>query len=422
MLPSLLFLSKRCASSTAAAAPQLTREFIHEALYSKESGYFTSLDVIHHFESPIDFPSLLGEADYRAALADKFDKGSGKWMTPSEIFGAPFSAAVATYVTKEFTRLDQRQRKASRSQRESKNERELVIYELGAGSGTQALNFLNHLKEYSPDLYKHTLYHTVEISPRLAKQQLKRVGPHHSNFKVINQDILSWSTHQKTERRPCFVLAFELLDNLPQDKISWWEEEGGDKGNESKHHLCEAVIVAAKEPKRGDFSASSGSLVASLASGTPLAREHSATFVPTGQLQLVEVLKNSFPAHRAMMFDFDSLPPPAPLHPSDPLDPSLAVDLPLPAALEPLTSSRDRHAHLAKDLPSYLVQPGTADIFFPIDFINLQALYNGICRSEPHASKAKLLKQGAFMSMHAPLMQTKTRTGYNPLVEDFENT
>jgi hypothetical protein len=51
------------------------------------------------------------------------------------------------------------------------------------------------------------------------EQKLTRAYPHlmkNKQIKIINQDI---SDFKMTE--PCFTLFFEVLDNLPHDKILW---------------------------------------------------------------------------------------------------------------------------------------------------------------------------------------------------------
>lgn len=109
------------------------------------------------------------------------------------------------------------------------------------------------------------------------------------------------------------------------------------------------------------------------------------------------------------------------------------------------------------DHASYLVPRGTADIFFPTDFGLLSRLYRdtmaqqgsastggGSCGSgaaspaavaaagaaaaaEPGggavAVTAEHLASGAFMAAHAPHPgATATRSGYNPLLDDYSNT
>lgn len=52
---------------------------------------------------------------------------------------------------------------------------ELVLYEVGGGTGTNALHVLNWLCREDPELYDRTEYTIVEISERLAERQREKV-------------------------------------------------------------------------------------------------------------------------------------------------------------------------------------------------------------------------------------------------------
>lgn len=45
-----------------------------------------------------------------------------------------------------------------------------------------------------------------------------------------------------------------------------------------------------------------------------------------------------------------------------------------------------------------------------------------ICLAGTRQVKAAHMKTAAFMSTHADLRSTRTRSGFNPLVHDYENT
>lgn len=85
---------------------------------------------------------------------------------------------------------------------------DLVIYEIGAGNGTLALNILDFLKANYPEVYDRTQYHIVEISTRLAERQRSLLLPRHSMVKVTNEDIFTWD---KQVYMPCYFLAVEVV-------------------------------------------------------------------------------------------------------------------------------------------------------------------------------------------------------------------
>jgi SAM-dependent MidA family methyltransferase len=85
---------------------------------------------------------------------------------------------------------------------------DLVIYELGAGNGTLALNILDFLKQHYPEVYERTRYHIIEISSRLAERQRKILTPRHSMVTITNKDIFTWN---QLVSGPCYFLAVEVV-------------------------------------------------------------------------------------------------------------------------------------------------------------------------------------------------------------------
>ena len=54
---------------------------------------------------------------------------------------------------------------------------DLVIYEIGAGNGTQAIDILDFIRSAYPEVYKRTHYNIVETIGRLAKLQEELLVP-----------------------------------------------------------------------------------------------------------------------------------------------------------------------------------------------------------------------------------------------------
>lgn len=121
------------------------------------------------------------------------------WMTPVETFSPHFSHALARWMTKEAKKtsaassegangagdaLPRRRHKLAHGRRNKGagasacvggDGESLVVYEAGGGTGTNALNVLDWLRQEEPKLYERTEYTIVEISPRLAELQTERV-------------------------------------------------------------------------------------------------------------------------------------------------------------------------------------------------------------------------------------------------------
>jgi len=160
-------------------------------------------------------------------------------------------------------------------------------------------------------------------------------------------------------------------------------------------------------------------------------------WLPTRCLQLLETLHAAVPHHTLIAADFDALP-----------------DIKVAGRNAPLVSGRGLGGEV-QDYSSVLVPWGSADIFFPTDFDGLSALYaaaaatvgrgqgeggGGGADATAAAAAAGRAEEGAaagqqqcrvssshsttgdFMSAFAEAKHTRTLSGYNPLVQDWQNT
>eukprot|EP01125_Pyxidicula_operculata_P003652 TRINITY_DN1484_c0_g2_i1.p1 TRINITY_DN1484_c0_g2~~TRINITY_DN1484_c0_g2_i1.p1 ORF type:complete len:363 (-),score=61.52 TRINITY_DN1484_c0_g2_i1:1159-2247(-) len=122
-------------------------------------------------------------------------------------------------------------------------------------------------------------------------------------------------------------------------------------------------------------------------------------YIPTGSYKLLKTLKEKFPNHGVILADFDEIPGAMP-----------GFNAPIVQRTEGVTTLEE---------PTYLdAKIGDYDIFFPTNFSNLQILHttlNPSVRSSIYSNKD-------FMKQHANLTSTRTKLGYNPLLQDFKNT
>ncbi|GAA5917362.1 hypothetical protein JCM6882_006337 [Rhodosporidiobolus microsporus] len=371
---------------------------------------------------------------------------------------------------------------------------DLIIYEIGAGNGTLMGDILDYIAQEAPEgVYERTRYRIVEISERLkgvqerrarggggggggragkgkegeeagevvgggddvseAVEQVRRRG-HEGKVEVVRKSIFEWD---RVVEEPCFFLAMEVLDNFPHDVIRY---------DTTTHEPLQTTIAI---DSSGDFtelfspisdpllarylslrsllpSASpyppSGS-VHPLLSRFPWLRKAWAAmpfapnlsrpeFVPTRQLELLEVLRDKFPRHRVVMSDFSELPD--------------AVE----GECGPVVQTR--YAGETVPCTTYLVQPGFFDIFFPTDFRTLSELYT-LVMSQPSSSPSpspsasspssssprlpanffsagaagrpkrelKVYTHAEFLDKWAEVDRTKVRDGSNPLLESYQN-
>lgn len=144
--------------------------------------------------------------------------------------------------------------------------------------------------------------------------------------------------------------------------------------------------------------------------------------MPTGAYQLLSSVQSGWPEHTLLLADFSSLPP------------SMAAGASL-AANAPLVASDGGE----RDHSSYTDVPGQADIFFPTDFEWLAAAYQLAAPEEEAARPAVVVAEGSttkafgqsrcevhpskqFLTQHGEVEMTRTRTGFNPMVDDYANT
>ena len=124
-------------------------------------------------------------------------------------------------------------------------------------------------------------------------------------------------------------------------------------------------------------------------------------YIPTGQLRFLEALHKCFPYHSVLISDFDSLP-----------------GMVMPGAGGPAVQSLGP-GHTICDRSSYLLPPEvSADIFFPTDFVSLQQLYNKITGNSSSVLSAKEF----FAPFDESLSGCRTMSGYCPLTEYYSNT
>lgn len=162
-------------------------------------------------------------------------------------------------------------------------------------------------------------------------------------------------------------------------------------------------------------------------------------WLPTRCLQLLDTLHAALPSHSLITADFDALP-----------------DIKVPGRNAPLVSGRSADK-CSVDYDTVLVPWGSADIFFPTDFDDLQKLYKaavaeaqagqqveqqqfhgaveGSVQQQPQERGSNSKNQYSsrslscshsstadFMSAFAEARRTCLLSGFNPLVQEWPNT
>ncbi|CAI7766822.1 unnamed protein product [Closterium sp. NIES-53] len=255
-------------------------------------------------------------------------------------------------------------------------------------------------------------------------------------------DVRGWGA---PSNEPCFILLFEVLDNLPHDRVQWsresseWEEtrvkhagregEAEEKERAGKRHDGEVEearrrhlegregagrLYENKSPTSATASSSSNSITSS-GGGGMLARLSASLqgllasvvggerviWLPTGCLRLLEAIYTARPHATVIAADFSLLP-----------------DVRIPGANAPLVAAKG--GGVTEDQPTYLVPRGSADIFFPTDFGLLERLDAAACAPTSVERIRGSITSADFLSTIAA--STYTKDGFNPLLHDFLNT
>ena len=412
----------------------------------------------------LDFGGLWGKWEYLEALDELYKAKPEAWMTPVEIFAPWYSRALARYMLHE-----KRQREGGGGGGGGAESRALDIIEVGGGSGTNALGILDYLQQHAPEEYGRVRYTIVEISRRLAKRQRARIQPRHAGlgdrFRVVQGDMLRLGELQPPLEaaaapgdgdggRCGFVLAMEVLDNLPHDKVVWdavqqrWLQTRV-AGGETAATATTPTPGGAAE-RREIFEPLSDPLIlrALAAYGTdagapPPARDRPSLweraraaasgctepavgrFVPTGALLLMEQLRDHLPAHRVVAADFSELPRSAwsARHTQYTLNTPIVAGRP-DGGGGGGGGGGDGDGDKVVDHEAYYdMSPGQADIFFATDFEAMRGAHAAVWQGRSGGGgEAKVVPSSEFLREHGELRRTTTLSGYNPMTDDFTNT
>ncbi|KAF7132288.1 hypothetical protein RHSIM_Rhsim09G0055700 [Rhododendron simsii] len=359
-----------------------------------------------------------------------------------------------------------------------------LIYEIGGGSGTCAKGIMDYIMLNAPTrVYSNMTYISVEISSSLAKKQLETVGEVHthlSKFRVecrdaadqsgwgmrkkyavmlrtrwlsfsekldvarlssklclADNDAGHWgSSHGDADQQPCWVIMLEVLDNLPHDliysenQVSPWMEVWVEKQHERSElsesykplqdpliRRCLEIIDLDKDnTTQGGWATSTTRNIM-----TKVFPKPRRCWLPTGCLKLLEVLHGALPKMSLIASDFSYLP-----------------DVKIPGERAPLVSTKKDGS--SADYNSYLNAKGDADIFFPTDFWLLERIdhySSGWMKLQKDKSSkpgkkrrtitvisscVDILDTSSFMEEFGQPSRTRTKDGYNPLLDDFKNT
>lgn len=372
------------------SSPQLLlRDFIAKSLYGttisrdiigSHDAYFNQEQLVVSPPS-MNFRDMAGFAEYQKALEEVYAVHGEGWSTPVELFKPHYAAAIGTHLLQT---MDQ--------------DMALKVFEFGGGNGTCAQGILDHIQRAAPSVYATMEYTVVDISAAM-HSRCKEVASSHEVIRLVHSSCLDWN---EVMGDPCHVVALEMIDNMPHDKVTWtpdgaWTEavvaelEGQYK--EEQREVQDPLIKQALahwlhlngEPQISLWDRLQG-------------RSSIEVWLPTATLRFFEVLREHLPRARLLLADFDELPST------------------VPGLYGPIVQRRDRKGGY-EEFNSYMVQMGSCDIFFPTDFELLKRMHGEVL-----GIHSQVIKSSEFIAKYANVTLSRTKTGYNPMLEDYANT
>lgn len=380
---------------------QLVRRVIHRQL----ADYYAqpaNLVVGQATGSSKNLSSLLGEWHWKRVFRKMYEEREGHWLTPVELFQPYYSHIVADFVHTAALAMPNPNTK-------------LDMIELGGGRGTNACLILDYLKTQKPELYSTLTYTLVDNSPTLHRLQKEKLGnsEHADRVRFEQKDLLDVAERRTTivskSDTPTIVLGFEVLDNLPHDKIrakSRKRIQQAEVRRDNKTGKKEEVFVPLTDP-----------LLAKVLKTVPSYAKMYPTWVPTVACGVLNHLLTQRSNLSFAFADFDWLPAPDLLD-DDSNDSSSysSSSSSTWAEGEPIVTDMK-----GRDHPCYMTCPPHCDILFPTDF---QKLASFVKRSLNEKDSITAMKQHDFLQTFGPEHVRSTKswlTGHTPLIDDFGN-
>lgn len=393
-------------------SPCLVRDFIYDRLYHPNQGYFCNKNIqIGELRNHIDFKSMIGYDDYKRFVSENYPENA--WLTPSELFKPWYGFTIANYMHNVLKKL----------KIDPKNNKIRVI-EVGAGAGSALDSILVFFNNYEQSLYHLLEYVIVEISPQMCQRAKENLSKTHKklldrgHIKIINDDFLHYKQQNSSSKEFNFIIFLEVLDNMPHDKVVFcpnsqdWKfqtmiEIQQNKPKEFLTQISDPLITEALQLYSKFLSKESQLQFEKKRFFEKILekmwrREVNSLFLPTISLKMLKHVRENFANHHLIIADFDLLP---------------SETKSKKGINAPIVSKKLRKSHEKQDFDSYLVEKGEADIFFPTNFSFLQYMYKEIC-----GKKSFSLKSYEFMNEFSKEKWAETKSGYNPLKEDFQNT
>lgn len=346
-------------------------------------------------ETAMDFGSLWGEFHYRHQVGKLYAKQEGRWLTSVELLRPFYSRCIANFVA------------ASTTDTTSSANQEIEIVEVGGGRATNASVILSHLQQAHPKVYERVrVYTMMDASPSLLELQRKTMEQtdHSEKMRFERKDMIHVAEKKlpflEHSDVPTVLIACELLDNLPHDKI---------RVTKAGKQIDQAEVTTDLQEH---FVPLCDGLLEQVLRIAPQYTQERLVWVPTVACAILHQLHEERPNSTLMLADFDWLPPPdLTQQQEEQLRSSIW------AAGEPIVTDMEGNDH-----PCYIQSPDHCDILFPTNFHHLASFVANSWKIQKNS--VTVHKQGDFLQLHGPEQVQATKswwTQFNPLLHDFVN-
>ncbi len=203
---------------------------------------------------------------------------------------------------------------------------------------------------------------------------------------------------------PTVILAMEVLDNLPHDKVQAKSRKQLQQAEiyANEHGIEEETFVPLKDP-----------LLARVIRTVPsYVKPTYPTWIPSVACGVIEHLIQQRPNLGLAFADFDWLPAPDLGKTGDPALTAWGFGEPIVTDMKGI------------DHECFVRAPPHCDILFPTDFDKLGSFAKRSISLMKRASKVQVDKQADFLQRYGPVHVAKTKSwlsGHTPLLQDFVN-
>mmetsp|Transcript_10649 Transcript_10649/g.65641 ORF Transcript_10649/g.65641 Transcript_10649/m.65641 type:complete len:425 (+) Transcript_10649:2709-3983(+) len=406
----------------------LLRQYLAKAL-AAETGYFqsTCYPRAGALSQAMPWRDFAGRKDAEIAMAmahRQCRQSRSAWLTPGELFAPHYGAAFAQCATS-------MHRKRTMAQGIDPGKATLRVVEVGAGRGGLARGATAYLQQIGAS--QRWEYVCTDVSEASLKclEELQGV----QTLQMDATDPEQWK--KLASDAHTFVIATEVLDNLPHDRVERNLQGQWMETNVSMHPEADPTTRPSMElrplqdplvqrcfghlPVHAHENSAKRSWMnwlSRLQQTTTMQKNESAVlFLPTTCLQMLEGIHQALPSHTLIAQDFNVLP--------DIKISGKNAPLVVKTRIHQLQEGQDVGDLPDEDLDTFLLnteETGQCDVLFPTDFDWLSILFQNTAKSQNkpcfthHASAREFLE--AFGDVYA----TSTRSGYNPMLEEFPNT